>query len=142
MNRGHSRRACRTISWRGLRAFRRFLGNPKLSRGDADDPLEVRGKMALVRKAGAECDLCQAELVLFLHELLRSFNAARDYILVRRQSGGRPKLPGKVIEAEMGDGSHLLQRRTPVEIFHDVLHDSHDLAPLKHPFLPRAPPPP
>lgn len=37
-------------------------GSPKLSRRDADDPLEVKGKMALVREAGAERDLRQAEL--------------------------------------------------------------------------------
>src|SRR5260221_9198938 len=103
-------------------------GHPKLSRRDADDPLEVRGKMALVREAGAECDLSQAEIVLFPQELLRSFNPAPDYVLVRRQSGGRPKLPGKVIGAEMGDGSHLLQRRTVGEVFHDVLDDAVEFA--------------
>ncbi|MEY2605308.1 MAG: hypothetical protein QOH31_3124 [Verrucomicrobiota bacterium] len=31
--------------------LRDSCGNPKLSRRDADDPLEVKGKMALVREA-------------------------------------------------------------------------------------------
>ena len=32
-------------------------GNPKLSRRDADDPLEMKGKLALVREADAERDV-------------------------------------------------------------------------------------
>jgi len=39
--------------------------------------------MALVREAGAERYLGQAEPAIRPQELLRSFNAARDYILVR-----------------------------------------------------------
>ena len=35
----------------------RSCGNPKLSRRAADDPLEMRGKLALVREADAERDL-------------------------------------------------------------------------------------
>jgi len=54
-------------------------GNPKLSRRDADDPLEVKGKMALVWEADAECDLRQADLAVCPQEVLRSFNAARDH---------------------------------------------------------------
>jgi hypothetical protein len=70
---------------------------PKLSRRDADDPLEVKRKMALVCEAGPERNLRQAELAVSLQELLRSVNAARDQILVRRGIG--------------------------FEIFHDVLND-------------------
>ena len=44
--------------------LRYSCGNPKLSRRDADDPLEVKGKMALVREADAECDLRQAKLAI------------------------------------------------------------------------------
>jgi hypothetical protein len=64
-------------------------GNPKLSRRDADDPLEVKRKMTLVREAAAERDLRQTELTVSPQEVLRSFNAAHEHILVRRQAGGR-----------------------------------------------------
>jgi hypothetical protein len=59
-------------------------GNPKLPRRDADDPLEVKGKMALVGEADAQRDLRQTELAVSPEELLRSFNATSDQILVRR----------------------------------------------------------
>ena len=98
-------------------------GEPKLSRRDADDPLEVKRKMALVREAGLARDLRQAEPISSAQEVLRPFNAARDQILVRGQAGGRLELPRKVIGAEMGDSSHLLQRGTACEIFHHVLND-------------------
>jgi hypothetical protein len=101
--------------------------NLKLSRRDADDPLEVKGKMALVKEADPKRDLRQAELVVCPQQVLRSFNAARDQILVRRQPGGRLELSRKVIGAEMGDGSHLLLRRTAFEIFHDELDDPVEL---------------
>ena len=67
-------------------------GNPKLPWRDADDPLEVKAEMALVREAGAESDLCQVELTVSPQEVLGSFNAARDQVLVRRQPGGRLEL--------------------------------------------------
>ena len=83
--------------------------------------------MALIREAGAERDLGQAEPAVCPQEVLRSFNAACDYILVRRQPGGRLELAREVIGAEMGDGSHLLQRGTASEIFHDILNDPTEL---------------
>jgi hypothetical protein len=122
------------LTWLGVRflvgtdlLLEDSCGNPKLSRRDADDPLKVQGKMALVREANAECDLCQADFVLFPQELLRSFDAARDYVLMRCQPSGRPELPRKVRGADMGDGSHLLQRQVASEIFHDVLNDRAEL---------------
>ena len=48
--------------------------------------------MALIREAGAERDLGQAEFAVCPQEVLRSFNAARDHILARRQLGGRLEL--------------------------------------------------
>jgi hypothetical protein len=95
----------------------------KLSRRDADDPLEMKGKLALVRETDAERDLHYAEFVVCTQEVLRSFNATSNDILVWRQPGGRLELPREVIGAEMGDGSHLLQRQVAFEIFHDVLDD-------------------
>jgi hypothetical protein len=68
----------------------------------------VKGELALVREAGAECDLRQAEFVVSPQEVLCSLNAARDHILVRRQTGGSLELSREVIGAEMDDGSHLL----------------------------------
>ena len=88
--------------------------------------------MALVREAGADCDLCQAEFTVCPQEVLRPFNAARDHILVRRQPSGRLELPREVIGAEMNDGSDLLQRRTSFEIFHDVLDDRAELPARKY----------
>jgi hypothetical protein len=58
--------------------------NPKLPRRDADDPLKVKGKLALVRESDAERDLRQAELIVFPQEVLCSLNAACDQITVRR----------------------------------------------------------
>jgi hypothetical protein len=69
----------------------------------------VKGKLALVREAGAERDVYQLELKVFPQEVLRSLNSARGQILVKRQPSGRLKLPRKPIGTEMGDGSHLLQ---------------------------------
>ena len=69
----------------GIVAPELSCGSLKLSRRDADDPLEVKGKLVLVREADAERDLHQAELAICPQELLRSFNAARDHILVRGQ---------------------------------------------------------
>src|ERR1700741_1592986 len=82
----------------------------------------MKGKLALVRETGTERNLCQLELIVFPQEVLCSLNAARDQILVWRQPGARLELPGEVIGAEMSDGSHLLQRGTAFEIFHDVFH--------------------
>jgi hypothetical protein len=52
--------------------------------------------MALVREADAERNLRQADLAVSPQEVLRSFNAARNHILVRRQPGGRLELPREV----------------------------------------------
>ena len=111
----------------GVLLLRDSCGTQKLSWRDADDPLKLKAKMALIREAGAERDLGQAEPAVCPQEVLRSFNAACDYILVRRQPGGRLELAREVIGAEMGDGSHLLQRGTASEIFHDVLNDPTEL---------------
>jgi hypothetical protein len=40
--------------------------------------------MALIRETGAERDLGQAESAICPQEVLCPFNAARDYILMRR----------------------------------------------------------
>jgi hypothetical protein len=74
---------CYTMSLMCLRIFLgSSCGNPKLSRRDADDPLEVKTEMALIREAGAVRDLREAELAVCSQEELRSFNAPRDHILV------------------------------------------------------------
>jgi len=74
---------CCTMSLMCLRIFLgSSCGNPKLSRRDADDPLEVKTEMALIREAGAVRDLREAELAVCSQEELRSFNAPRDHILV------------------------------------------------------------
>ena len=54
----------------------------KLSRCDADDPLEVKGKSALIREPDAERDLRQAELIACPQEVLCSFNAAHVKTIV------------------------------------------------------------
>jgi len=75
---------CYTMSLMCLRIFLgSSCGNPKLSRRDADDPLEVKAEMALIREAGAVRDLREAELAVCSQEELRSFNAPRDHILIR-----------------------------------------------------------
>jgi len=60
-------------------------GCPELRRRDADQALEVVGELALVREAGVRGDLRQGEVVASLQELLGSFDAAGDHVLVRRQ---------------------------------------------------------
>ena len=73
----------------GVLLLRDSCGTQKLSWRDADDPLKLKAKMALIREAGAERDLGQAEPAVCPQEVLRSFNAAHEHILVRRQAGGR-----------------------------------------------------
>ena len=73
----------------------RSCGSPKPSRRDADDPLEVKGKFALIREADALSDFGEAEVAITAHELLGPFNTLCDYILMRRQPGRRFKLPSK-----------------------------------------------
>ena len=88
--------------------------------------------MALIREAGAERDLGQAEPTVCPQEVLRSFNAACDHILVRRQPGGGClELPREMKGAEMDDGRHLLERRTASETFHNVLNDPAELVAWK-----------
>src|SRR5258708_9302651 len=128
----HANRLGVRVLARACGLLRFSCGNPKLSRRDADDPLEVRGKMALVREAGAERDLRQAQLTVSPQEVLCSFNAARDHILVRRQPGGRLELAREGVGAEMNHVSHLLQRRTAFDIFPDVLDDSAELSARKN----------
>src|SRR5260221_3706522 len=128
----HANRLGVRVLARAWGLLRFSCGNPNLSGRDADDPLEVRGKMALVREAGAERALRQAELTVSPQEVLCSFNAARDHILVRRQPGARLELAREVIGAEMRDGSHLLQRGAASEIFHDVLNDRPELPARKY----------
>jgi hypothetical protein len=60
--------------------------------------------MALIRETRAERHLGQAELAPCPQEVLRSFNAARYHILVRRQSGSCLELPREMKGAEMDDG--------------------------------------
>ena len=68
----------------GVLLLRDSCGTQKLSWRDADDPLKLKAKMALIREAGAERDLGQAEPAVCPQEVLCPFNAARDYILMRR----------------------------------------------------------
>jgi hypothetical protein len=77
----------------------------------------LREAIAAVCSPAADLPELVQELAVCSQEVLRSFNATSDDILVRRQSGGRLELARKVIGAELGDGSHLLQRRITFEIF-------------------------
>src|SRR5262249_12607517 len=92
----------------------------------------MKAKMALIREAGPERDLGQAELATCPQEALRSCKAACDSILVRRHRGGCLELPREVIGAKIDDGRHLLQRRTASEILHDVLNDPAELVAWKY----------
>src|SRR5215467_6758403 len=75
------------FSWRDLRRFVGSYARPELSRGDAEQALEVTGELALVREAGVRGDLGQGEGAAALQELLGPLDAASDDVLVRRQSG-------------------------------------------------------
>jgi hypothetical protein len=88
-----------------LRLLGGSCGHPELPRRDADDPLEVLGKLALVLEAGADGDLRQGEVAASLQEVLGPFDAAQDDVLVRRQPGGRLDLPREVVGAEAGDST-------------------------------------
>jgi hypothetical protein len=50
-----------------------FCRGPKSPRRDADDPFEMKGKLALVREPGAERNLRQAEFTVCPQEVLGSF---------------------------------------------------------------------
>ena len=43
---------------------------------DADDPLEVKTELALIRETGTYRDFCQTDASLSTQELLRPFDAA------------------------------------------------------------------
>src|SRR5689334_1284545 len=116
-----------SFSWRDLRPFVGSYARPELPRGDADQALEVMGELALVREAGDSGDLRQGEGAFGLQELLGPLDAAGDDVLVRRQSGGPLELPGEVVGTEAGDRGQLLQGRTTVEMFLDVLDDGAEL---------------
>jgi hypothetical protein len=94
---------------------------PELPRRDADQTLEVMAELALIRKAGADRNLCQGEIGSCLQELLGPLDPAHDNVLVRRQPGGPLELPREVVGAEAGDRGHLLQGRGGVEVLLDVL---------------------
>src|SRR6516164_1770646 len=111
------------VSWRGLSVLGDSCGHPELPRRDADDALEVMGKLALVREAGVRGDLRQGEIASGLQELFGPLDAARDDVLMRRQPGGPLELPGEVVGAETSDRGQLVQARAGVEVFLDVLDD-------------------
>ena len=90
------------------------------------------GELTLVREAGACSDRRQREVVPFAQELLRSLDAAGDHVLVRGQPGGRLELPGKVVRAEVGGRSHLLQGQGGVNVSFDVLDDGAKPGPRQH----------
>jgi hypothetical protein len=93
----------------GLAAFLGpSCGSSELPRRDADDPLELVGELALIREAGTGGDLRQGQVVSCLEELLGSFDATGDDILVRRQPGSRLELSGEVVRAKTGDCGYLL----------------------------------
>ena len=99
----------------------------KLPRRNASNPFEMKAEVALMCETTAERDFTQTYSAICTQEVLCSFDAARDYILVWRQSGGCFELPREMIRAEMDDGRHLVQRWTASEIFHDVLNDGAQL---------------
>src|SRR6516165_804629 len=110
------------FSWRDLRCFVGSYARPELPRRDADEALEVMRELALVREAGVRGDLRQGEVASGLQELLGPLDAARDDVLVRRQSGGPLELRDEVVGAEAGDRGQLLQGRATVEVLLDVLN--------------------
>src|SRR5262249_36522902 len=85
------------------------------------------GELALMREAGAPRDLRQREGRVLLQELLRPFDAPREGVLVRRQSGSRLEPPREVAGAEMGRRRQLLQGRAAVEVSLDVLDGGAEL---------------
>src|SRR5262249_47478887 len=111
-------------------------GRPELPRRDADEALEVMGELALVTEAGTRRDLCQGEGTVALQEVLGSFDAAQDDVLVRRQPGGGLELAGEVVGAEAGGRRHLIQGRAGVEVFLDVLDDGAEPPPRQRPVPP------
>jgi hypothetical protein len=54
--------------------------------GDADEPLEVAGEVALVPEPGSDGDLGQREVIPAPQQLLGAFDAADDDVLM----GGKP----------------------------------------------------
>ena len=69
-----------------LAGTRSLLGDfrrPKLPRCNADNPLEVKAELALVRESGTYGHLGQTEALPSAQEMLRPFNAPCDNELVR-----------------------------------------------------------
>src|SRR5262249_54105235 len=122
----HVRKRVVLISWRNSRLLGVSYAHPELSWRDADEAFEVVGELALVRETSGGGDLRHGEIAIGLQEVLGPLDAAGDDVVVRRQPGGRPELPRKVVEAEMGRRRHLLQAHAG-QVFLDVLGDGAEL---------------
>ena len=64
------------LSWRDLRPLGDSCGHPELPGRDADEALEVLGKLALVRETGVRGDLRRGQAVSCLREVLGPFDVA------------------------------------------------------------------
>src|SRR3954452_3940900 len=91
------------ISMMSLRPLGGSCRLTKTAGRHTDEPLEVSGKLALVREPGTPGHLRQGEVAVLLQDLPRSLDASRDDELIRRQPGRRPELPREVVRAETGD---------------------------------------
>src|SRR5215831_1101673 len=85
------------------------------------------GEVALIREPDTRRKLCQGEVTILLKELLRTLDATRDDVLVRRLSRRDLELPREVVGAEVGNRCHVLQGQAGVEVFVDVLDDRAEL---------------
>src|SRR5918997_2415684 len=95
--------------WWLLLPFGTFLPTSDESPGgDADEPLEVPGEVALIAEAGGDRDLGEREPPRG-DEPLGTLDTLVDDELVRRQAGRLLELPGEVELAPMGDGGEIGQ---------------------------------
>ena len=71
----------------GVLLLRDSCGTQKLSWRDADDPLKLKAKMALIREAGAERDLGQAEPAVCPQEVILFRRPDRQDKSIQRRRG-------------------------------------------------------
>ena len=84
-------------------------GSMETAGSHADEPFEVAGELALVRKPDARGDLRQGDVAALLHEQPCPLDASGNDKLMRWQSRGRSELAREMVRAETGLRSQFLQ---------------------------------
>ena len=99
--------------------------------GDADEPREMAGEVALVPEPRPGRDQRRREVVPVPPERLGPLDPAGDDVPVRGQPGGRRERPGERGGAEVDDGGEVAQRHGGVAVLLDGIEGGPELRHLR-----------